>query len=248
MGPIVSTLGVGSYLSDLGVYTFIVKNMSLAFLQFDLPGVFETQPFTDVEGSIWTLFYEVVCYMGVFVLGILGILKKRLWMNVGFALYLIVWFMMEARGLTHTRLVNMHDLALPFIVGMMFYLWQERLPLSFIGVLGLSILAYFLKATVAYDLALVVALSYGVFWLAYIPGGIIRAYNKLGDYSYGIYIYAFPFQGLAVWLMGGGAQAPLLNMAISFPLTLLFSVISWHLVEGPALAAKSAVMARLKPA
>lgn len=38
------------------------------------------------------------------------------------------------------------------------------------------------------------ALAYLVLVLAYLPGGALRQFNRLGDYSYGVYIYAFPVQ------------------------------------------------------
>lgn len=242
LGPIVTSLSPGAYFTHIETYTFVIRNTLLAPLQFTLPGVFETQPYTAVEGSIWTLFYEVICYMGVFALGIVGILGKRLWMALIFAAYLAVWLLIEAKG-GHPRLMALQDLSLPFVIGMAFYLWQDRLPLSFIGVVVLSGLAWALRDLLIYDLALVLALSYAVFWLGYVPGGLMRAYNRLGDYSYGIYIYAFPLQGAAVWALG--PQSPLTNMIVAFVPTLILSVLSWHLIEGPALNAKSALMARL---
>lgn len=248
LGPVVTSLPLGDYLTQVQTWAFVIRNSLLVSLEFHLPGVFTEQPYTAVEGSIWTLFYEVVCYMGVFVLGLLGILGRRVWMSIGFAAYLAVWLVIEAKGAPHPRIASLQDLSLPFVVGMMFYQWREKLPLSFAGVLGLAVLAWAVRDLVVYDFFLVLALSYAVFWVGYIPGGAIRAYNRLGDYSYGIYIYAFPLQGAAVWLMGGGPQDPLLNMALAFPPTLLLSIVSWHLIEGPALAAKGALMARTRRA
>jgi peptidoglycan/LPS O-acetylase OafA/YrhL len=80
---------------------------------------------------------------------------------------------------------------------------------------------------------LILALSYGVFWLGYAPSGRVRQFNRLGDYSYGIYIYAFPLQGLAVWLWGAGSPGG--NILLSFPMVLICAVISWHWVERPTL-------------
>jgi len=186
--------------------------------------------------------------MGVFVLGVMGLLSKKVWMALGLLAYIAVWLLVEAKG-AHPRIAALQDLSLAFVIGMAFYVWRDRLPLSILGVAVLAVLAWVLRDTVTYDLALVLALSYGVFWLGYIPAGALRAYNSLGDYSYGIYIYAFPLQGAAVWALGN--QSPLTNMIVAFIPTLILSVLSWHLIEGPALNAKSAVMARLgkgKPA
>lgn len=204
LGPVVTALPPGAYFGDPATYAFVIRNTLLVPLQFTLPGVFETQPYTAVEGSIWTLFYEVVCYMGVFVLGIAGLLARRGAMAVIFLAYLALWLVIEAQGAPHPRIASLQDLSLPFVVGMAFYQWRARLPLSLWGVAVLGALAWAVQGLVIYDLALVLALSYAVFWVGYVPGGVLRRYNRLGDYSYGIYIYAFPLQGAAVWAMGGG--------------------------------------------
>lgn len=81
--------------------------------------------------------------------------------------------------------------------------------------------------------AMAVALGYSAFWLAYVPRGPILSYNRLGDYSYGVYIYAFPVQGLAVWMFG--AMTAIQNILIALPVTVLCAVVSWHFIEAPAL-------------
>ena len=244
LGPLVTSLPQELYWSDPRTYLFVLRNVTLVSLQFTLPGVFETLPFKAVEGSIWTLFHEVVCYLGVFVLGILGLLRKRLWMIGFFLAYFALWFAIEINGAPHPRISALQDLSLPFVIGMVFYLWRERLPLLFTPIVILTLATWVCRNWVVYDFLLVLTLSYATFWAGYIPGGILRAYNRVGDYSYGIYIYAFPFQGLAIWLTH--TQYPIINMLISFPLTLIVSIASWHLIEEPALAMKSAVVKKLQ--
>ena len=234
MGPFVTTLPVTSYLTHIDTWGSIIRNATLVKLQFTLPGVFETQPYTTVQGSIWTLFHEVACYGGIFLLGVLGILQKRPVASVILGLYIVLWVVKEALGITTIGRVDvLYTLSVPFMLGTLIYLWQDRLPLSIFGVVLSIAAAWALKGTVFYEIALHIALAYTIFWLAYIPGGALRAYNNLGDYSYGIYIYAFPAQGLAVWLYG--PQSPVMNMLIALPLTLIPSILSWHYVEKPAL-------------
>jgi peptidoglycan/LPS O-acetylase OafA/YrhL len=57
------------------------------------------------------------------------------------------------------------------------------------------------------------------------------------DYSYGVYIYAFPMQQLMVFLLPGD-RVWWVNILLSLPPTLLLAALSWHLVEKPALALK----------
>lgn len=245
LGPLVTSLSVGAYLTNIETYTFLIRNATLVFLQFELPGVFEANPYTSVEGSIWTLFHEVVCYMIVFFAGILGVFRSRLLVALAIAAYLALWFWIEVKGAPVARLGSFQDLSLAFVIGACFYVWREKLPLSWIAGVVLVGLAAVTRGLPVYDLMLNLALAYWVFLLAYLPGGVLRAYNRLGDYSYGIYIYAFPLQGWAVWMFGD--QSPYMNMIIAFVPTVILSVLSWHMFEKPALAAKPKLVSMLAP-
>jgi peptidoglycan/LPS O-acetylase OafA/YrhL len=75
----------------------------------------------------------------------------------------------------------------------------------------------------------IIFLPYLVFYVAYIPSGFVRNFNKFGDYSYGIYLYAFPVsQSIAAVI----PNISLIKMVcISFIVTFLLSILSWHLIE-----------------
>lgn len=235
LGPIVTTLPLTSYFTDPEVYLFVLRDMALVPLVYTLPGVFEGQPLEDVVGSIWTLRHEVACYFGVFILGILGLLG-RLWAYriAGLAYFCILWPAILWVGPDmHPLVADFFRLSLPFALGMVFHAWQDRLPLSLWGVAVTALLAWGLRDTLFYFPAFCLAIGYATFWLGYVPGGFLRAYNRLGDYSYGIYVYAFPLQGWAVWAFG--PQSAFENVLYSAPPTLFLSILSWHLVEKPAL-------------
>ena len=245
LGPVVTTLPLGEYLSNPEVYRFLGKNMALIWPEYYLPGVFETNPYPAIEGSIWTLFHEVVCYMGVLVIGLFGVLQRRGAMVAAVGLYLVFWAIGEFSDVTlPSKIEGLRRLSMPFAIGVIFYVWKANLPLSVWVLGGLCAVTFGLRDTAAYDLLLIISLSYGTFWLAYIPKGVVRGYNRIGDYSYGIYIYAFPMQGAAVWAFG--SMSPLENMLIAFPLTLLPSILSWHLLEEPALGLRKVMAAKLK--
>lgn len=242
MGPLVTTLPIGQFLTDPLTLTFLLRNITLAFPQYTLPGVFTDNPYTAVEGSIWTLIHEVLCYGLVFLAGMAGLLWRPKAMAVTLALVLGLWLVLALVPLpVPDRLMKTHDLALPFLFGVVFFLVKDRLRLGLPGVAGLIVLAGGARGLgltgPLYDVLLVLALSYTTFWAAYVPGGVIRRFNRLGDYSYGIYIYAFPLQGLAVWLFG--AQSAWTNIALAFPATLVCAILSWHWIEAPALQHRS---------
>jgi len=77
-------------------------------------------------------------------------------------------------------------------------------------------------------------LGYIVFYFSFIDLEKIKSFfkiKKLGDISYGLYIYAFPIQELIVYLNGGGRMKPSYIFFFSLPIIILLSLISWNLVE-----------------
>jgi peptidoglycan/LPS O-acetylase OafA/YrhL len=243
MGPLVTDLSPGAYFTHSEVMTFLVRNLTLVSPQYTLPGVFEDLPYPTVEGSIWTLIHEVLCYILVFITGVLGILQRRSWATVALVVYGLAWVTPGVLGIDlHPRIALTHGLSLPFMIGVAFRIWQDHIRLSLWVAVALMVAAGLARGTPLIFPLLALALSYATFWCAYVPGGALRGFNRLGDYSYGMYIYAFPLQGLVIWLWGSN-MGPGLNIALSLPLTVFFAVLSWHLVERPALdLAKTSVI------
>jgi peptidoglycan/LPS O-acetylase OafA/YrhL len=117
-----------------------------------------------------------------------------------------------------------------FFVGAAFFVWREEITLSkrvflLVAVLVLVSALHIPLFNVAYRLLL----AYLVIYIALIPGGKIRNFNRLGDYSYGVYIYAFPVQQSIMALTGGVTVLELFFSA--FFISLFLAVISWHTVE-----------------
>jgi peptidoglycan/LPS O-acetylase OafA/YrhL len=66
---------------------------------------------------------------------------------------------------------------------------------------------------------------------------VIRRAGRFGDFSYGLYIYAFPVQQTLIWLTGNKLSLAG-GLAASFAVTALLAVMSWQFVEQPALRLK----------
>lgn len=245
-GPVFTTLTTAEYFGQPQTYTYVPRNVTLVSLQFGLPGVFLDLPYPEaINGSLWTLVHEVACYFGVFLAGIIGALASRRLFAVLCALYAaayIVTGLPEVAALLPAKLVPLRMLSYPFLVGMALYVWRDNIRLSWLLAGGLLLLTAALRQTLLFEPVLILAVAYTTFVLAYRPGGIVRRYNALGDYSYGMYVYAFPVQQAAVAL--AGPMTPLQNMAVAFPITLACSVASWYLIEKPSLARRHG-MARI---
>lgn len=223
---------------------YVMRNVTLFSPRYDLPGVFLSNPYGPaINGSLWTLNYEVLCYFGVVLAGLVGLLTRPWLFTAALLGFAVAYGLNMAHGL-HPRIDSLLMLGLPFSIGMSFWVWRRAIPLSVPLALVLLGLAYLIRETAIIEPVLALALSYTTFVIGYAKISTLAAYNHLGDYSYGAYVYAFPVQQM---LAGFGIVAPLTNMALALPMTLCCAVLSWHLVEAPAMRLKKAG-APLKPA
>jgi len=214
---------------------YFVRNSTLFLRQPALPGVFEANPFPrNINGSLWTLSYEVSCYLSVLGLGLIGVLSKSRKFFVVLITFCIVYL---TKGIFQAPffLDKFLELGLAFLIGVSFWIWRESIILSpIIAILLLSALILSFPTPLFY-LLFWLALVYSIFLLGYLKIPLLQKFNSLGDYSYGIYIYAWPAQQFCSYF---GATSPLLNIVTSFPAVLLLSVLSWHIIEHPALKMK----------
>lgn len=229
--------GVGKYLAANLVF--------LNFLSPNLPGLFEDNRFTEVNGALWTLKIEVMFYL---VLPAIAWLLKRLgryhWAGLGllyatgemWRFYLPV---VSVPGLPPEIAHQLPSQMAFFASGIAFWqVWSAArsrpglFGLVGIGLLILSELHPALEPFRAAGLAGVIA------FIAFAPGPSLNA-ARFGDISYGVYITHFPIlQGLvmagAFAALGVGAA-----LTLSVALVVAASFLLWHLVERPALRPSS---------
>jgi peptidoglycan/LPS O-acetylase OafA/YrhL len=249
LGPVFTKADLSAYFADWGTLLYLPRNIRLWPLQYELPGVFGDNPFPGaINGSLWTLAYEVACYAMVVLVGLAGLARSQ----PRFGLFLIGYSVFYVAAIPLVRgnydhlgtLRNVHLLTLPFVIGMSLFHFRERVPLR------LSVLAALCAASVLafkspwFHELFVVTWSYGILYVGFLRYEPLLAYNQLGDYSYGTYIYAFPVEQIVAALYNG--CTPFLMMFLSLPLTYLFAVLSWHLLEERALSQRSAVTALLR--
>jgi peptidoglycan/LPS O-acetylase OafA/YrhL len=207
--------------------------------------VFESNPFAGaVNGSLWTLPVEVAMYAVVLALGVCGLLRPRLVAAAWVAFLLMHYRLADALGISKwvlfdaLPLFHFFKLGAFFVAGSAMYLFRDRL--RFHPGIAVALLAA-LVATVhtpAGPLTMHLALPWLVLHFAQmrVPG--LAAFGRHGDFSYGIYVLAFPVQQATIATIGPQAGLAAF-VAVSFAITLALSVVSWRLVEAPALRLKA---------
>lgn len=216
---------------------YLIRNAVLLSDAFSIQHVFSANPVSEVvNGSLWTLRQESRCYVALAIVGVSGLLAHRNWLLALFVAALAVHLIVPADAIA--ALEQPRYLGISFAEGVLLYLWRDRLVLSW--PLALAVVAASLALPEGELARTATALSFTYFALV-IAICVPRACHKFSaavpDYSYGIYIYAYPVQqGL---IAAGISRQPYLNSLATFVVTLLFAAASWHFVEKPALSLKS---------
>jgi peptidoglycan/LPS O-acetylase OafA/YrhL len=231
LGPALTTLPLGSYFSSKETWRYVPDSLTLIRIRWLLPGVFETNPSAAVNGSLWTLHLEVGCYAFVVLAGLLGGLRGKLRLGAAI-LFLAVYAAARIPSLASPPPL-WAELAFPFAIGVAFYAFRDHIPLHWVIAGLLAIAAWVAHATPLYREVFVLALAYSAFCIGALRASFLLLYNRLGDYSYGIYILAFPIEQIVV-LARPGIDPPALAVGAGV-LTLAGAILSWHVLEGPVL-------------
>lgn len=249
LGPLLTTLPLRHYFSAPQLFGFLRENLLPWGFYPELPGLFETNPYPGaVNGSLWTIDYEILMYVLVFGVGWLvftGRVRKTAAAWALFALSALAWTAGKLAD-EHAILKALADLTplgftlhgigmlAPFFwSGVLFALYRHRIRLN----AGMAILAALALLAASTSLAFVpvawLALPYLLLYVGFArPLQVVEAKN---DYSYGIYLYAWPTQQAVVTL---GVVDWASSLALSTVLTAALAMVSWHFVESPALGLK----------
>ena len=240
LGTAVTTIPVGDFLRSPQTHDYLWT--AVLDIKYSLPGVFQNNAYsTAVNGSLWTLPVEFSMYVVVLALGIARIL------NLAFAAltmvaFWLVFYVTASHG-AHIALWGVLPLketaqygAIFFAGSCLLFATRQRSISSIVAVCGV---AAFLGAckTAAMPFAFMVAIPVVTIWAAQLRTPILHRFGLRGDFSYGLYIFAFPIQQLTVHF-AGNSITPLRLFAAAYPATLLAAFCSWHLVEKRAIAAK----------
>lgn len=246
IGPLVTTEPLNKYFASAQTIDYL-NNVLLFPIRYNLPGVFASNPMSGaVNGSLWSLPVEVLMYATVLILGLTRVLKARyLLLTFTIACAMLEMFVFSkphwSGKVELTVLVGPSmRMAMFFLCGASFYSFRANIPRDWriACVAGLTWYLSFnnpVLASVDY-----LALPYVFFYLASLPLSRLRNFAKPGDFSYGLYLFAFPVQQTLVHFWRPHLSVATLFTS-AFVVTLLLSVISWHLVESPALRLKSKV-------
>ncbi|WP_285026179.1 acyltransferase [Plantibacter sp. ME-Dv--P-122b] len=225
--------------------SYVVQNAALYIFEHRVGGTPVGLPYSDSwNGSLWTLQWEAFCYVGLLVLGLTGLLRRKWFVAsltlVFWSLYTALHGRLDRSIFLESRLDDGIRFAMLFLVGVLIFTLARRIPITWPLVVAAAVL-------LAVSLFLPDYRILGVWPYAYLlvaVGALVKLpwLALRNDFSYGVYIYAFPIQqilastvlvALPIWGFAG----------ISVVVTLPLAVASWFLVEKPS----SKLFARKRP-
>ncbi|MFG1895544.1 acyltransferase family protein [Micromonospora zamorensis] len=211
-----------------------------------------------INGSLWTLAYEITCYLFVAIAAALTLLRRQV--RVVPLLIMVAVFgvlcwnyyqqVTGGEGILVNGSIGPAPLlgwfstsyflwyAFMFLAGGVAELYADRLPINdLLGVLALAVVGWFAVDGAFFGPGLL-AYAYVILWLAVRLPKALHRVGQANDYSYGVYIYSFTVQQV---MAKAGVQAiGLVGFFLASALaTTGLALLSWHLVEKPALRLKN---------
>lgn len=216
------------------------------------PPVFPGAQYHILNGSLWTIPYEVRCYLVVALFGVLALRwRRRAWLGMTIVLLTMSssYYLESSVGWTRLRILlgepaPVYRLGAAFFVGGCFYLFRERIPLRpRYALAGLSIPALLAQLRPGqFEPALVLFGGYALFQWASEPRPGLAWMRRCPDISYGIYVYGWPVESLWIWWRHGSVWT---TFFVSTLICFALGWASWHFVERPALKLKRHATAQL---
>jgi len=235
IGPVFTTLPQASYWTHEQTWKYL-WNASAWRVSFLLPQVFAHNPFPNaINGSLWTLPYEVRCYLTLAFVSLLPgrMLVKLILVAVALSAMWVFRGTLPALasgdklwGLNHYHV----QLGLAFAIGGVYACLRGGVGPSLRACAVLTMVALLLPAGAWRDVATTIAFSSGILWLALHARWLPVVPTRMGDWSYGVYLYAFPVQQCLAWASLHTVSFPA-YVAASTAITMALACASWHLVE-----------------
>jgi peptidoglycan/LPS O-acetylase OafA/YrhL len=248
IGPFATTEPMGQYFHHGWTYRYVLSN-ALLMTVWSLPATFIGMPVTgQANGSLWTLPIEFSLYL---VTPLLVLCKKGLG-YAGVVLVLIVSVTIILAKNTYPQIFTFNLAGVDFGKGLAlspFFLigsglrlakfeeWPQTVARFSIVASVIAVVAWLLFERSDFSILAIAIVPISILILAVGRSSLLHSVSldKIGDVSYGTYLWAFPVQQLVMNKFGGGAY---FNLAVAGPLIFGLAYASWHWVESPALRFK----------
>lgn len=203
-------------------------------VRFDIAGVFTDTVRSSVNDPIWTLPYELWCYVVLALLFVAGVRRSGTLIVAATLLVSLAWGLADLDDISVGPLeaFDFARLASYFLSGAVLAVVWPRIKRHAVGIGVAGLLAVFVTRNLLPVDTLLQSLALAAAVVGLGSAKTFAWFARGGDASYGIYVFAWPVQQLCLLLV----EAFLLSMFMAFAITAALGYATWHAFEKRAIA------------
>jgi peptidoglycan/LPS O-acetylase OafA/YrhL len=222
---------------DESAFGYVARNALLLVRQWDVAGLAAGGSRSAINGALWTLFYEALCYaaVAVLVVAVPPIWRKRVVAASVGALWSLV--LATELGVVDGGPEHLPRFLLLFGLGALGWLFANRIRFTPYALLAAAtMLAVGLLALDDYRAIGAAGFAYLLLWVVVaLP---LRVEPPV-DLSYGLYVYHWPVEQVLL-AAGVAVFGPHGFTMLALAVAAVLAAASWRWIEKPALARKNA--------
>jgi peptidoglycan/LPS O-acetylase OafA/YrhL len=231
IGPIFTNFSLLEYFSDSNTFNYISKNM-IFNTQFTLPGLFTDNLYKgSINGSLWSLLYEIKCYFFLLFSFLLIKKKRTLFLNIIFSVIFLDCFLATSTIFDQFTRNNPEVFYLPFsfAYGAFLAINGSKLKIN-LEIVVISLFIYFIfKNTSHNELLLIIVFCNFTIYIA--SRKFILKLKPKFDISYGIYLWGFLVQQIVYFVFGHIYTG--MHFTIALTISIIIAYISFVYIEKP---------------
>ena len=251
LGACITSLPLSTFLTTSQTWNYALHNSSIFITptQFQLPSVLATARWPAVNGSIWTIKYELLCYVLLFfVYRLASIFRLSIRIVVGASTLIaaciyIIYISTRPNPsseffFTSYNLFNLSRFFMTFLFGAWIAAMEPHGDRARLALLSITAALIVFGPNLQFArCGIILLLTYFVIEIGKSRLLFSATYRRIGDLSYGVFLYAYPIQNSVNTAMSNGTNFWFLTV-LTTTLTLVCAYLSWQLIEKPCLGFK----------
>ena len=232
IGPLVTNWTIKDYIFHSQTRDYLWNAALLMPVRFLLPGVFDGNAFPGINGCLWVIPWQMLCYIFTAVIGVLGLLKKKcatlLLCALSWSGYYVYCSLVENSPAYYSgNIYSVLKLFCFYISGILFADFY-KIEVCIAIKTAFFICGVLILSTHFFDIGMVIV---GTLLISY----LLRAHKIIitpPPISFGIFVFGFPIQQLITYAFGGRVNH-WMNFILSVPVSILVAGLCYRYIEQP---------------